>query len=174
MERFHSEPESCNKCKVLVRPGESKKHQVECPGEMSASKISEGNLFKYEGWPESKLPRPPTEQFCPPMEPNKLLVPEDIVGSNLDCKISLTPAAAAEPMDYNISGENTNNKSVEFSDNGIVDSFVKIRMTFVGDSTISQWMRMKSSIVISNAKETFSKLVNVSIKNLHLFWCEDK
>ena len=177
MKRFHLEPESCNKCKFSVRPGELKKHQHECPGEMSSSKISDGNLFEYQGWPGSKLPRAPTEKFWPPVKPNKLLVQEDIVGSNSDYKTSSTPAAAAEPMEYDTSEEitnNTNNKSVKFSGKETVDSFVKMRMIFVGDSTINQWMRMKSSVVVWRAMKKFSRLVNVPFKNIQFFWCEDK
>ena len=150
---------------------------MECSGEMSASKISEGNLFEYQGRAGSKLPRAQTEQLCISVEPNKLLAPEDIVGSNLDYKISLTPAAAVEPMDFDISGESTNktnNKSVKLSGNETVDSFVKLRMIFMEDSKISQWMRLKSSIVVWRAMKKFSRMVNVPIKNLQFLWCEDK
>ena len=87
LKRFHFEPESCVKCKFMVRSGELKNHQLECPGEMSFSKISVGSFIEYQGRPEIKLPRRPTEQFCPPMESNKLLAQEDIVGSNTDYKI---------------------------------------------------------------------------------------
>ena len=107
---------------------------------MTSWKISDGNLFEYQGWSGSKLPRALTEKFWPPVKPNKLLVQEDIVGSNSDYKTSSTPAAAAEPMEYDTYEEitnNTNNKSVKFSGKETVDSFVKMRMIFVGDSKIS-------------------------------------
>ena len=96
---------------------------------------------------------------------------------DLDYKISSTPAAAAEPMEYDTSEEitnNTNNKSVKFSGKETVDSFVKMRMIFVGYSKISQWMRLKSFVVVSRAIKKFSRLVNVPIKNLQFFWCEEK
>ena len=165
MKRVHRKPEFCIKCKLWLQAGQVNKHQDECLGE------------EYPAWTGSKLSRGQTEQFCPAVEPSKALVQEDIAGSNSEFKISSTLTKAVEPMECDIYGEstnNTNNEVIKLSVDKDLDSFVKLRMLFVGDSTISQWMRLKSSLVVWRAMKKFARLVNVPFNNLQFYWREER